>query len=142
MKIGIQALHRKFASKVKAKNPELATQLQNIKYDWYRLKNVVTDSDAYDLYIYDEIMPEWLAEWCGGVSAEGLIAELGEVEASTINVRINSPGGAVFEAIAIYNALVTHSATIKMLLDAEIFTGEEAEIPPTQIGRASCRERV
>ena len=118
MKTGIKALHHKFANKVKSKNPALADQLSNVKYDWYRLRNSTDDSDSYDLYIYDEIMPAWLAEWIGGVSAEGLIAELNEVSASQINVRINSPGGAVFEAIAIYNALVTHSATINVYVDA------------------------
>ena len=114
----IEAFHRKFAKKVKAKNPELANKLSEVKYDWYRLSNSADDVDEYNLYIYDEILPAWLAEWIGGVSAEGLIAELEEVSASTINVRINSPGGAVFEAIAIYNALVTHSATINVYVDA------------------------
>jgi hypothetical protein len=35
----------------------------------------------------------------------------------TINVRINSPGGDVFEGDAIYSALAQHSATINVFID-------------------------
>jgi ATP-dependent protease ClpP protease subunit len=107
----------KMLSKIKAKDPELATRLSNLNIGWYALKNQA-DDDTADLYIYDEIMPQWMAEWVGGVSAEGLIAELNEITAGTINVRINSPGGSVFEAIAIYNTLVSHQATINVFVDA------------------------
>lgn len=104
-------------SKIKAQNPTLANELNNLRLDWFRLKNSVNEETA-DLYIYDEIMPAYMAEWFGGVSAEGLIEQLSEISASTINVRINSPGGSVFEAIAIYNTLVSHSATINVYVDA------------------------
>lgn len=114
------ALTRKYGRKLRAQNPDYMQNLQqNVKYDWYRLKNSAVKAGEYDLYIYDEIMPQWMADLFGsGVSAEGLIAELNEVDASVINVRINSPGGAVFEAIAIYNALVNHDAEIKVYVDA------------------------
>src|SRR5690606_28535345 len=51
------------------------------------------------LYIYDFI------GW-GGVTAQHVTERLGEIEAPTLHVRINSPGGDVFDGIAIYNALV------------------------------------
>ena len=108
----------KLLKRVKAQNPELAKQLANLDLGWYRIKNS-TDGETADLYIYDEIMPAYMVEWWGsGVSAEGLIEALSEISASTINVRINSPGGDVFEAIAIYNTLVSHSATINVYVDA------------------------
>jgi len=114
----LQQQQRRIANKVKAKNPELATQLANAKLDWFRISNSA-DGDTADIYIYDEIMPQWMTEFFGGgISAEGMITQLNDISASTINVRINSPGGAVFEAIAIYNALVTHSATINVFVDA------------------------
>lgn len=103
--------------KIRAQDPALADKLINLKLDWFRLKNQASE-DSADLYIYDEIMPAYMAEWFGGVSAEGLIEQLSEISASTINVRINSPGGSVFEAIAIYNTLVSHSATINVYVDA------------------------
>lgn len=103
--------------KVCDKDPKLAQQLKNISMDWFKLKNLA-DEDSADLYIYDEIMPAYMAEWFGGISAQGLIEELNEITASSINVRINSPGGSVFESIAIYNALVSHSATINVYVDS------------------------
>lgn len=118
----VMALNRqqdfiRMLSKVGAKEPDLVKQLKGVKLDWYRIKNQSTEDEA-DLYIYDEIMPAYMAEWFGGISAQGLIEELNEISANTINVRINSPGGAVFEAIAIYNALVAHSATINVYIDS------------------------
>lgn len=112
------ALQRtKMLDLVRQQDPEVANKLASMQFDWYSLKNSV-DADEATLYIYDEIMPAYLAEWFGGVSAEGLIAELNKISAKTINVRINSPGGSVFEAIAIYNALVSHDATINVYVDA------------------------
>jgi ATP-dependent protease ClpP protease subunit len=117
MKSDIQALTRKLSSKLQAKNPTFKDNIKNLKYDWYKIKN--TTSDQADIYIYDEIMPQWLADLFGsGIGAEGMIAQLEEITASTINVRINSPGGAVFEAVAIYNALVCKDATINVYVDA------------------------
>jgi ATP-dependent protease ClpP protease subunit len=104
-------------SKIRSQAPELVEKLTTLKIDWFQIKNVAEEDEAV-LYIYDEIMPAYMAEWFGGVSAEGLIAQLNEVTAKTISVRINSPGGAVFEAIAIYNALMSHSATVNVYIDS------------------------
>lgn len=53
-----------------------------------------------ELFIYDDIGPDWL----GMVSAKSIMAELDKT-AGPVTVRINSPGGDVNEAMAIYNAL-------------------------------------
>lgn len=105
---------------IRNQDPDLAKKIMSLKApSWYRIKNAEEDDDEIaDLYIYDEIVPAAVAEWWGGISAQGLINELNELTASTINVRINSPGGAVFEAIAIYNALMSHSATINVYVDS------------------------
>lgn len=107
----------KMLQKVRAKNPKLADDLLKFNLDWYRLKNS-TDGETSDLYIYDEIMPQYMVDWFGGVSAEGIVEQLNEITANTINVRINSPGGDVYEAIAIFNTLINHSATINVYVDA------------------------
>ena len=108
----------KMIQKIRNQDPQLASKMANLDLGWYRIKNSA-DGEMADLYIYDEIMPAYMVEWFGsGCSAEGLIEELGNISASTINVRINSPGGSVFEAIAIYNTLVSHSATINVYVDA------------------------
>lgn len=114
----LQQQRSKVIDQLRAKDPKAADSLASIRLDWFRLKNVGDDDDVADLYIYDEIMPAYMAEWFGGVSAEGLIQQLNDISANTINVRINSPGGSVFEAIAIYNTLVSHSATINVYVDA------------------------
>lgn len=61
----------------------------------YRIEN---KADEATVYIYDEI--SW---W--GISAQKFVEDLDKIEASTIHVRINSPGGAVFDGVAIYNAI-------------------------------------
>lgn len=114
----IQNNRSRILTALKEKDPKAAQSLETVKLGWYRLKNNADDEEIADLYIYDEIVPQYMADWFGGVSAEGLIAELNEITASSINVRINSPGGAVFEAIAIYNALVSHSANINVYVDS------------------------
>lgn len=64
--------------------------------------------------IYDAVGPDW---W-GMIGAETIAKALddaGEVE--TIDLRINSPGGDVFEGVAIYNQLVAHSASVNVTVD-------------------------
>lgn len=72
--------------------------------------------DAADILIYEQIGVSW---WDGsGVSAKQFMEDLkllGDV--SALNVRINSPGGDVFEADAIYTALNTHKATVNVFID-------------------------
>lgn len=75
---------------------------------------VANDAGQPTFYIYDDIGPEWL----GMVSAETVTAELNKLGAvASINVRINSPGGDVFEAFAIYNAFTRHGAKINVDVD-------------------------
>lgn len=75
---------------------------------WYRIENAKTPTPS--LYLYDEI-----GFW--GVTAADLVAELNALDARTIDVHVNSPGGEVFDGIAIYNALLTHKATINVFID-------------------------
>lgn len=64
---------------------------------WYRISNSA-DGPA-QIMIYDEI-----GFW--GVTAQDFIHELGGI-AGPVEVRLNSPGGDVFDAYAIYNALAS-----------------------------------
>ncbi|EPO2450614.1 Clp protease ClpP [Providencia rettgeri] len=76
---------------------------------WFQMK--ATSETSADIYIYDEI-----GMW--GISAkrftEDLIS-LGNI--NHINLHIHSPGGEVFEGIAIYNQLKNHNATITVHID-------------------------
>lgn len=108
----------KWLRRIRNENPKLATDMLNLKLSWYSFKNA-DDGESTDLYIYDEIMPAWLVELFGsGVSAQGMIDELNSLSSSTLNVHINSPGGDLFEGIAIYNALVNHPAMVNVYVDA------------------------
>ncbi len=65
---------------------------------------------ATDLLLYDRIGPDY---WSGGGLTHQFVTDwLTGLPADTaaVNVRINSPGGDVFEGVGIYNALVTWQA--------------------------------
>jgi hypothetical protein len=51
------------------------------------------------------------------VSASKFIGELREITAPNIELHINSPGGDVYEGIAIYNALRDHPSNIVAVVD-------------------------
>src|SRR6056297_2548792 len=62
------------------------------------------------VYIYDEI--SWF-----GVDAGTLVKEIADISADTIHLRINSPGGSVFDGMAIYNSLKQHKAKVVTHID-------------------------
>lgn len=64
--------------------------------DWYRIKN--QHDGPTQIYIYDEI-------GYFGVSSADFIRDLADVN-GPIDVHLNSPGGEVFDGVAIYNALL------------------------------------
>jgi len=75
---------------------------------------IYAKDDAAEIYIYDDIGPSWL----GMVGAKGFADELKELgDVKNITVRINSPGGDVFEGLAIYNLLVNHNAQVSTEID-------------------------
>lgn len=68
-----------------------------------------------DVWIYEDIG----AGWFGGVSAKQFadeIKKLGKLE--IMNVYINSPGGDVFDGVAIYNILQRNRAKVIVEIDA------------------------
>lgn len=75
---------------------------------WYSIKNV-SASEA-EVLIYDYIGH-------GGVAASDFVRELADIRATKITLRINSPGGDVFDGIAIYNAIKRHQAEVSVFVD-------------------------
>ena len=73
---------------------------------------------AKEILIYDSIGYDW---WTGGgITAKSIMRELKAIEASgekDVLVRINSPGGEVFEGIAIYNLLAQSELNINTQID-------------------------
>jgi ATP-dependent protease ClpP protease subunit len=68
------------------------------------------DQSETVIRIYDEV-----SHW--GISALDVIDELDRVTADRIRVEINSPGGDVFDGIAIHNALRAHPAHVTVRVD-------------------------
>ncbi len=75
---------------------------------WYAIRARGTGAEVA---IYDEIGAH-------GVSAKGFLAELGALpEGTPIDLRLNSPGGSVFDAVAIHNAIKRHEGTVTVWID-------------------------
>ncbi|HUU98920.1 MAG TPA: head maturation protease, ClpP-related, partial [Phycisphaerae bacterium] len=79
---------------------------------WYEIKaQDRTATDPLEVFIYDEI-----GFW--GISAAQFIRDLrAALPASEIVLRINSPGGEVFDGLAIYNYLRSEKTPVTVLVD-------------------------
>jgi ATP-dependent protease ClpP protease subunit len=67
------------------------------------------------VYLYDIIGESW----AGGVSAKEFVPQLAALDVDTIHLRINSPGGDVFDGRAIANALAQHPAHVVAHIDGQ-----------------------
>jgi ATP-dependent protease ClpP protease subunit len=94
---------------VKLKLSRPVAQLVQGRRDWYRIDN--KSSKVADIYIYDEI-------GYFSITAQDFVKDLQGLNPETINLHINSPGGDVFDGIAIYNALLDHRATVNVNIDS------------------------
>jgi ATP-dependent Clp endopeptidase proteolytic subunit ClpP len=88
---------------------EGAAPMANQPRDWVRVAALSSSRRAV-VDIYDEI-------GYFGTSAEAFIGQLRDLDVDELEVHINSPGGAVFEGIAIYNALLDHDAHVEVHVD-------------------------
>lgn len=75
---------------------------------WFEIKNL--SAEAVNIAIYDEI-----GAW--GVTASDFVNELKGVQAQKIQLSINSPGGDVFDGLAILNSLRQHPASVDVVVD-------------------------
>mgnify|MGYP007100048922 CR=1 FL=1 len=88
-------------------DPVLDAISAQVKLDaptWYAI-NMKEGADEAEIIIYDEI-------GYFGISANKFINDLRAIKTSTINVRLNSPGGEVFDGTAIHNGLRSHGAKV------------------------------
>lgn len=84
---------------------------------WYRFTNQVADGDLEaELYVYDVI-----GDWGFGesVSARQFVSDLAALPQSVrrITLHVNSPGGSVFDAVAIANSLRAHKADVEVKIE-------------------------
>ena len=68
------------------------------------------DDKPAEILLYDEIGP-----W--GVTAKDFAGAMAQAGAGDITVRVNSPGGSVFDGLAIYNALKAHPGAVNVVVD-------------------------
>lgn len=84
-------------------------QMNNDTQRWYSIK--AKANNTAEIYIYDEI-------GCWGISAQEFskdLKALGNIK--NLDLHIHSPGGSVFDGIAIYNLLNTYPATKTVYID-------------------------
>ena len=75
---------------------------------WYAIR---ARDEGAEVSIYDEI-------GAYGVSAKSFLDELGALpDDGPLTLRLNSPGGSVFDAVAIYNALKRHAGPVTVWID-------------------------
>lgn len=112
----------RLVARIRALDPGLASTIQDLSVPWFAIsepkliKNQSTE-DTTEVYIYEEI------DWFWGLSADVFVQELNEIMTDNIDVRLNSPGGDVFDSIAIYNALVKHPANVTVYVDSLAASG-------------------
>jgi ATP-dependent protease ClpP protease subunit len=92
---------------------------------------------THRLHLYGAIGGYW-----GGIDAAELVPAIRDMDTDTIEVFVNSPGGDVYDAVAIRNALRQHPARIVVTIDGlaasaasfiacagdEVVMGENAEV--------------
>lgn len=66
--------------------------------------------DTTEVFIYDGI-------GMFGVDALEFVQQFAQIKTPRVNLRINSPGGDVFDGMAIYNAIKSHGATVTSTID-------------------------
>ena len=73
------------------------------------------DSPMAEILIFDVIGRDFWGDGIDGKSIRSALKELGDGD---VRVRINSPGGDVFEGVAIHNALRDHKGKVQVVIDA------------------------
>lgn len=105
--------------RIAMQHAELAQEIRSLKLNWYTMRNLdgapdggdSPDAGSAEIFIYDEIGGSF------GVGVTDFIAELNDISADQIVVRINSPGGLLVDAIAISSALQQHPSNIITRVD-------------------------
>lgn len=87
--------------------PRPSALLPNARSHWYRITNNATGAVVH---IYDEI-------GLYGVTAQDFTREISGIQGD-LTVHLNSPGGDVFDGIAIYNALRSHQGNVTTVVDS------------------------
>lgn len=86
---------------------------RNSRREWFNIRRTPGSSEA-TVRIYAEIGDSW---WGESVGAADFARDLDQLDVETINLHINSPGGDVFDGIAIANVIRQHPARVVAIVD-------------------------
>ena len=75
--------------------------------------------DPAELLIMENIGEDW---WGDGVSATDVVEFVRDQKGNPINVRINSPGGFVYDGMVMYNALAGHDGHVTVTVEGLAFS--------------------
>lgn len=80
---------------------------------WYHISNTLDEAGTpiASISIYGDI-----GSW--GITAASFVDELKTIDATEIQLNISSPGGEVFDGLAIHNALRSHRARVMVQVDS------------------------
>lgn len=76
---------------------------------------MLVDRQSGELFLYQPIGADFFGE---GITGETVIQALDQLGGKRAIVRINSPGGSVFDGIAIYNALKRYPGGVDVVIDS------------------------
>lgn len=99
------------AERGRATRPALSTP--NGEQTWYQIKNALDEggSPVATITLYGDI-----GSW--GITAASFVEELKSIDAPEIRLHVSSPGGEVFDGLAVYNALRSHRAKVIVQVDS------------------------
>lgn len=92
------------------KSARPVARLRAGRNDWFRI-SAKADGTTAEVHIYDEI-----GYW--GVTAQAFVREMQGLDVGQIDLHLNTPGGDVFDGIAIHNALRQHRANVTVYVDS------------------------
>ena len=83
---------------------------------FWEIRNSAADDDTVDILLYGEIQSDG-SYFPGKNSSTSFAEDMNSCGGKNINLRINSPGGNIFEAQAIYNLLKAYKGRVTAHID-------------------------
>lgn len=90
--------------------PKLLTSYQGFGLPEMLAVKAAEGDEVTEILLYDEI-----GYW--GITAKDFVLALAKAGNGPLTVRINSPGGNVFDGVAIYNTIKNHPAPVTVVVD-------------------------
>lgn len=100
-------------------NLNLPDKLRNAVSDETFRVYAKSDGNIAELLIFEEIGDDMMG---GGITAKQVSGFLRDNAGVPVNVRLNSPGGLVYDGMSIYNALKEHSAQVTATIEGLAFS--------------------